>query len=244
MGNRIDTDGVLHSAMQAKPLEQHGMVDLEGDLYHATKEKQREERDALLDVIKMSAGEVRNEVVLHQFFGNVAHAVGAVSSLIIGAGMETIACALETIHEGEQLNDAVVREYGAAACAMLCRSALPQGFVADFFRQFVKKGEASPGAVAVYNTIIARPDADQIRAGMVANCVDGQRHALDRHITTRHDLETSLKLNPDFANRYRHDLAFKLGTDSVIWAEAHGQLPALDGQVPAATSGSMIEVRG
>jgi hypothetical protein len=244
MSDRIDTDAVLHRAMLANQLELlHEPVDIEGDLYRTTDDKQRDERDPLKMLHALST-EARNEVLLHGVLGTAAHTIGWVGSLMVAAGKETIEKAFKTIHEGDELKIAVKREYAVGACAMLCASALPQGFRDDLFGKFVQKGEPSPGAVSVVTTIRTRPDGPQIEEGMVANCRDGQRYALDRHITTAADLAVVLKQNPEFASRYRHDLAFKLGADSVLWASSHGQVPELERGLPAAPVVTALEVRG
>ncbi len=244
MSDRIDTDAVLHRAMLANQLEDpKEPVNLAGDLYRTTVAKQREDCD-ILNMFHGVGVEVRNELVVHKLLGTAAHALGWIGSGIIAAGKETILRAIETMHEGDELKEAVKREYAAAACAMLCADALPLGFTTQLYGEFVKPGAASPGAVAVYKTILSRPDAADIQQGFVDNCRDAQRYALDRHIGTAADRTIALQQNPYLAKRYQHDLAFKLGIDSVVWASEHGQLPAIEQQLPAAPAATALEVRG
>jgi hypothetical protein len=248
MSDRIDTDAVLHSALLANHLEDPSHpINLEGDGWGAVREKQREESDPLnmlSDVVGEGQKEVLQHAALHHYFEKAAEALGWFPGLFVAAGKETIAKAFETIREGDDLNLGLRRDCAVGACLVLCGSALPAGFGEDLQSHFALPGELPAGAHRVYETILARPDGWDIRQGMVANCRDGQRYALDRHITTPAELAVALDQNREFADRYHHDLAFKLGADSVIWSQAKGQLPALEHQLPAAPVPATMEVRG
>jgi hypothetical protein len=237
MGERIDTDAVLHRAMVTNHLEDaEHPVGLEGPTYRTERATQDQERSLPHFLLE--------EVGKHRVAHPVLHALDAVAQAIVGAGEATIKCAFKTMGEGDDLNAAVKREYAIGAALALCVDELPPGFRASVARGFVQPGVASPGAVQVYATLQSQPGADDIRAGIQANCRDGQQYALAKGIATAADLATALRQNPELAHRYQGDLAFKLGTDSVIWATANGGLPALQGQLPPAAQPRAIEVHG
>jgi hypothetical protein len=79
---------------------------------------------------------------------------------------------------------------------------------------------------------------------MTANCQDGQRYAFDNRIATSRDVESAVRQNPAFAERYEHDVAFRMGVDSAVWAVAHGQSKELLESLPPAISSKHAEVRG
>jgi hypothetical protein len=246
MGDRIETDVLLHDAMVANHLENtDDKVNLEGALYHATAAKQREEHGQFwMNMFMSAAVHLVGEDAMHVALHHVDKPFVKPGPAIVMAGYETISKNVETINEGDELKEGIKREYGVGACVMLCQTALPPGFQADVYDQFFKKGEASPGAVAVYQTIMSQPGAEATRDGFVANCKDGQRYALDRHILTQDDLKTALLQNPELRNRYRTDLAFKLGVDSVIWANSHGGVAPIEASLAPAPQPVTTEVRG
>jgi hypothetical protein len=220
----------------------HHPIDLEGDGWAATRQEQREEVDFFNTLIDV-ASEARNHVLLDFALPKISHALGD-TSLLIAAGVETIAKAIETMEQGEALNRGLQRDSAVGACIVLLGHALPAGFADELRNGFATHGQLPAGAHAIYMSILSKADGAQVRDGFIANCRDGQQYALDRRITTRAELATALRLNPDFAARYKHDLAFKLGTDSVVWAKAHEQLPALERQLPAPPTAATMEVRG
>jgi hypothetical protein len=243
MSDRIDTDAVLHKFMlQIDPEKSDHQVDLEGDLYRTTVEKQREEKDAP-KIIAELLGETEKHIFIEKAFHRTCSALGLGTNLI-AAGIETIGKAFETVHEGEQLNDATKREYAVGAVLTICASALPEDFGPSLHLKVVGKGTMQDGASHLLQAIDKSPEAAQIRDGIIANCRDGQRYLIDRHIGSQAELSATLKQNPDFAARYEHDLAFKLGADSVVWAAGHDALPALANQLPAAPAAAQLEVRG
>jgi hypothetical protein len=243
MSDRIDTDAVLHNAMIAQRLEDpHHLVDFEGDGWAAIVEKQRDELD-FFDTCNDVGKEAKTHVLLDFAFPKIAHALGK-TSLLIEAGYATIEKAFETMEQGEVLQRGLQRDCAVGACMVLLGRTLPEGFATELRNGFATRGELPAGAHAIYMSILSKPEGAQIRDAFVANCRDGQRYALDRHITTPAELAVALRQNPDFAARYQHDLAFKLGVDSVVWAQAHGQLPALEQQVPTAPVVTKMEMRG
>jgi hypothetical protein len=243
MSDRIETDAVLHQEMIAQHLEDpHHPLDLEGAGWAAVREHQRDELD-WFDTLNNVGAEARTHVLLHAALPKIGHALGG-AALLIAAGYETIAKTIETIEQGDDLKRGLLRDCAVGACIVLLGRALPEGFADELRNGFATHGELPAGAHALYMSILSRPDGAQIRDGFVADCRDGQRYALDRQITTTAELAVALQQNPEFAARYQHDLAFKLGTDSVVWAKAHDQLPALDRQLPPAPMAATMEVRG
>jgi hypothetical protein len=243
MSDRIDTDALLHKFMKQTDLEKDHQVDLEGDLYRATEKKQREEKDPF-QIIGELAGEVRDEVRNHALFHGACVALGT-GTLLIEAGASTIVKNLETIGEGDELSDATNRESAVGATLALCASALPDDFGVSLHLKVVgQPGAMRDGASKLLAAIGQSPEFAKIQQGLVDNCRDGQRYLVDRHIGTPAELATALTQNPEFASRYQHDLAFKLGVDSVVWAGAHGELPALMKQLPPAPVAHQLEVRG
>ncbi len=242
MSDRIDTDAVLHKFMLQNHLEEPDhQVNLEGDLYRATVKKQREEKEPF-QIIGELTGEVRDEVRNHALFHTTCTALG-IGTLFIAAGLATIDKTFETMHEGQELNEAGLRECAVGAVLTLCASTLPEDFGPSFHLN-VGKGAMRDGSSRLLVAIGKSPESAQIREGLIANCRDGQHYLIDRHIGTNDELATALRQNPEFASRYQHDLAFKLGVDSVMWAGAHGELPALKNQLPPAPAANQLEVRG
>jgi hypothetical protein len=237
MGERIDTDALLHRAMETNHLEDpEHPVKLEGPMFRAERAEQEREHSLREFVV--------HEVVSHGLAKFALHSLGYVAEAIVSAGVATIECAFKTVEEGEVLNAAVKREYAVGACLALCVDALPAGYRASVAQGFVARGVASPGAAQVYAALQAQPNADGIRAGIQGNCRDGQQYALAKGIGTSADLATALQQNPEFAGRYEGDLAFKLGADSVIWAAAHGELDTVRSQLPLVPQARAVEVRG
>jgi hypothetical protein len=238
MSDRIDTDAVLHNAMIAQRLEDpHHLVDFEGDGWGAIRDKQRDE--LLLEMGSELAVERGKHVLVHTALPKFAPTFG-----LLMAGYETIAKAFETMEQGEILQRGLQRDCAVGACIVLLGRTLPEGFAAELRNGFATRGELPAGAHAIYMSILSKPEGAQLRDAFIANCRDGQRYALDHHITTPAELAVALRQNPEFAARYQHDLAFKMGVDSVVWAQAHGQLPALEQQVPVAPVVTKMEMRG
>ena len=245
MSDRIETDAVLHRFMLANNLEKPGHeVDLEGPLYLATREKQREELDGP-HALAAGLGEAGKHVLAETLFHKTCTALGLVGTAVVMTGVETVVKNLETIHEGDVLKDAVKREYAVGAALVLCASALPENFGPSLQLEVVGKGAMrDDGALRLLRAIEKSPEFAPIQEGLISNCRDGQRYLIDRHIGTQAELSIALNHNPEFAARYRHDLAFKLGVDSVVWASAHDALPGLENQLPAAPKANQVEVRG
>jgi hypothetical protein len=110
MSDRIDTDAVLHNAMIAHHLEDpHHPIDLEGDGWAATRQEQRDEVD-FFNTLSDVASEARNHVLLDFALPKIGHALGK-TSLLIAAGVETIARSIETMGQ--------VRDSAAAFSATL-----------------------------------------------------------------------------------------------------------------------------
>src|SRR5690242_19222414 len=243
MSDRIDTDAVLHNAMLAAGVEVAGeKIDLEGDGSAAVREKERDELD-LFNVGHDVGVEARNEVLAHLALRKIAHALGG-ASLLISAGVETIAKSYETIAQEKEVHEGLQRDAAVGACVILLTHTLPEGFADELRGGFATRGDQPGGAIRIVDSIMAKPDRWAIKEGLVANCKDGQEYALVRHITTPAELAVALQQNPEFAARYKHDLAFKLGADSLVWAKTHGQLPALVGQIAACPVATTLEVRG
>jgi hypothetical protein len=247
MSDPIDTDARLHAAMQqavteaGRPLEDPANpVNLEGLLYLPTKAVQDGRlRDAFrmfpADIAKEQAIEYLLEMGLH--LGEEVIGMGA-------AAIETYLCNAKNIADGDDLNAAVKREYGVGACVELCGSVLPEGFVAAVKAQFVKPGAVSPGAKAVEAKLFLAPDFANVQAALMANCREGQAYAFAHGITSADQLSAAIDQNPGFARRYQNDIAFKLGTDSVVWAGTHDQSAVIASLLPAPVEPSSLELRG
>jgi hypothetical protein len=247
MSDPISNDARLHAAMQTiepvpgKPLEDPASpVDLEGLLYLPTRAAQnadlvKELRRLPLDLAQARAKEFLLELALP--IGEDAIGMGA-------AAIETFICAAKTIAEGDQLNAAIKREYGVGACLEFCSSALPEGFVAAVEAQFVKPGSVSPGAKAVEAKLFEAPDFPALQTAMIANCRDGQQYAFSHDLKSAEALGFATKHDPAFAERYQHDIAFKLGADSVVWAFLHDQAALMAHELPPTAEPSTVELRG
>jgi hypothetical protein len=183
------------------------------------------------------------EEAAHEVAGKYAEAISGLGGAIITAGKFTIDCAIKSVEEAEPLNDALRRENAVTACVCLCLPALPDDFPRSIFGQ-LESGKPAPKGEAMFTSIIAGPDGANVRAGIVGNCQDGQRYALAKGIATSVDLATALKQNPEFAQRYKHDLAFKIGTDSVVWASAHDAIAEVRSHLAPAPQAHTLEVRG
>jgi hypothetical protein len=247
MTDRIDTEAHFHTALQrtpsatGQPLEDPAHpVDLEGLLYLPTKAVQDEKvRDAFrmfpADIAKQYAAEKVLEVVVHAGEGTIGMCAAAIETFLYNA---------KNIADGDDLNAAVKREYGVGACLEFCSGVLPEGFVAAVKDQFVKPGSVSPGAKAVEATLFEAPDFAAFQATLIANCRDGQQYAFSHGVTSAEDLRTALEHNPAFAERYRNDIAFKLGADAVVWAFIHDQSAAIASTLPATAAPTSVELRG
>jgi hypothetical protein len=233
MSGRIDTDAVLHEEM-VRAHSYDPNVDLEGNLLQGEVEAQKRERghEAPGWLLKEAA----TEGVIHAVKHFVSHGLGA-GLPIVNAAYATLADNLKNLTDGDALRDAVSREPAVAACITLCSDALPEGFRGELGAQLVTTQAARS---AVYVDLARRPDFDAIKSGIVENCRDGQRAALDNGVRTQGDLGAAVAAGGAFAERYRHDLAFKLGVDSVVWAAGHGQ--TID--VGAAPTANVVAVRG
>ena len=242
MSDRIDTDAVLHKFMIANDLEKlDHQVNLEGDVRRTTVEKQREELDAP-KIIAELFGETEKHIFAEKAFHRTCSALG-VGATFIAAGIETITKNVEVMLQGDDLSDAAQRDVAVGAVLTICASTLPENF-GPSLHLVVGKGAMRDGASRLLRAIDKSPEAAQIRDGLIANCRDGQRYLIDRHIGTQAELSVALKQNPEFASRYEHDLAFKLGVDSVVWASSHDALPALEKQLPPPPAATQLEVRG
>jgi hypothetical protein len=242
MSDRIDTDAVLHRFMHANDLEKPGQeVDLEGPLYRATEEKQREELSLFHVALEVGKDQVKEKLIEHYL--EVSRALAPTVGFVF-AGTETIVKNLEVMLQGDELNDATKREYAVGALLVLCSSTLPEDFGPSLHLNFAGKGKIDDGSARLLNAINHSPEFANIQNGLVDNCRDGQRYLIDRGIGTEAELSVARKQNPEFAARYEHDLAFKLGVDSVVWAKAHDALPALSNQLPPTPATAQIEVRG
>ena len=242
MSDRIETDAVLHKFMIANDLEKPGHeVDLEGPLYRATQEKQREELAFLHVAVEVVEDQAKEELIEKCL--EVSHELAPTVGMVL-AGYETIKRNLDVILEGDELKDATKREYAVGALLVLCSSALPPDFGPSLQLNFAGKGKIDDGSFRLLNAINHSPEFANIQKALVDSCRDGQHYLIDRGIGTQAELSVALKQNPDFAARYQHDLAFKLGVDSVVWAKAHGALPALSNQLAPAPSATQLEVRG
>jgi len=243
MAEPINTDARLHVAMLKAHLEDPDQpVDLEGPLYQPKIAEQKKR-------LREASGELVSEYARERLLDHVIRQALDVGSDVLGgvaAAVETLRCAVRNIDEGDQLNAAVKREYGVGACLELCKSILPPGFVEHVMRQFVDSSSdcVSPGALEVENILLKSPDAEAVKAGIIANCQDGQRYALEHGIGSRRELETALRENPAFSDRYNHDIAFRLGTDSVVWVASHIPLDSIPGLPTAIVSSAPIELRG
>src|SRR5262245_32850439 len=103
MSDRIDTDAVLHNAMIAHHLEDpHPPIDLEGDGWAATRERQRDEVD-FFEVCNHLGIDARDHLLFDAALPKLAHALGK-TTLLISAGIDTIEKAFETIEQDEGLN--------------------------------------------------------------------------------------------------------------------------------------------
>jgi hypothetical protein len=160
------------------------------------------------------------------------------------AGVETIEKNVEVMLQGDELNDALKRECAVGAVLVLCESALPDDFGPSLHLSFAGKGKMNDGSARLLDALHHSPEFAGIQRGLIANCRDGQYYLMDRGIGTAAELSVVLKQNPEFAARYRNDLAFKLGVDSVVWAKSHGALPALANQLAPAPQVQKLEVRG
>ncbi len=243
MADRIATDNVLNRALHDPGEQEHDHpLNLEGPLYKATKKAQLEARaplQVLADFILDIPAEMATERLIHGY----EEVAGRLGSPMIMAGKFTIDCALKTMEEGQGLNDALRRETALTACIYLCVSALPEGFAQSVFRQ-LESGGPAPKGEPLFTKIIAAPGGAAVRAGIVANCRDGQDCALAKGVLTPATLAAALQHNPEFAERYKHDLAFKLGADCVVWANANGRLAEIQKQLPPRPEAAALEVRG
>ena len=241
MENRINADQVLHSTMLSLGLERPDhQVDIEGELWGTVKARQNEEIQNELPKFVEGASAGAHHRARSQALALVE--IGAPVHMVL-AGALTIAAARHTIKEGEELNDAVKREYALGAALMLCADVLPEGYRAEICGEFFKKGTVSPGGVAVYETIRNQPGGAEIQKGFIGNCQDGQRYALEHRIADSGELHSTLRQNPAFADRYEHDITFRMGVDSVLWAAAHGATDAIEQKLPELPQ-ARLEVRG
>jgi hypothetical protein len=247
MPDPISSDAWLHTAMQTsqaetgRPLEDPDHpVDLEGPLYVPTKATQdadlmKELRRLPLDL----AGERAAEFLVEKLLPMGADAVG-----LSVVAIKTFLCATKNILEGDALNAAVKREYGVGACLEFCSAALPEGFVAAVKAQFVNPGSVSPGAKAVEAKLFASPDFPAVQAALISHCRDGQQYAFVHTITSPQNLVDAIAYDPVFAERYQHDIAFKLGADSVVWAFLHDKAAVIASQLPPTAQPSNVQLRG
>jgi len=246
MSDRIDTDARLHAAMQTtlsetgRPLEDpEHPVNLEGLLYFPTKAVQD---GKLRDAFRMFPADVaRAHAIEHMLDMGLRLGEGVVG--MTAAAIETFLNGTKNIAEGDELNAAVKREYGVGACVDFCSGVLPEGFVAAVKAQFFKPGSVSPGAKAVEARLFEAPDFPAVQAALIANCRDGQQYAFAHAINSADQLAAALGQNSAFAQRYQNDIAFKLGTDSVVWAFAHEQATVIASQLPAAAEPATVELR-
>jgi hypothetical protein len=240
-------DAHLHAAMQAtpsdngKPLEDpNSPVDLEGPLYVPTRVAQDQK---LRDKIRMYPADIAEQYIAEKVIETLVHAgEGAVG--MAAAAVETFVYNAKNIAEGDALNAAIKREYGVGACVEFCSGVLPEGFVAAVKAQFVKPGFVSPGAKALEAKLFESPDFPAFQAALIAHCQDGQQYAFDHAIKSPGQLKAALEQNPAFAERYRNDIAFKLGADSVVWACLNDRAAEIASQLPPAAEPSAIALRG
>ena len=241
MENRINADQVLHSTMMSLGLERADhQVDIEGERWGTVKARQNEEIQSELP--KFAKEQLKEHIIEYVAKHLLDWEIG-VTGHLVAAGPKTIAAALDTIEEGDQLNDAVKREYALGAALMLCADVLPEGYRAEICGEFFKKGSVSPGGIAVYETIRNQPGGAEIQKGFTGNCQDGQRYALEHRIADSGELHSTLRQNPAFADRYEHDITFRMGVDSVLWAAAHGAKSAIEQKLPELPQ-ARLEVRG
>jgi hypothetical protein len=233
MSDRVDTDAVLHDEM-TRVHSYDPSVDLEGNLLKGEVEAQKRERTH--ETPGWLLKEAATEGVIHAVKHFISRGMGGTLP-ILNAGYATIADNLQNLTDGDKLRDAVSREPAVAACITMCGDVLPEGFRGELGAQFVTTEAARS---AVYVDLGRRPDFETIKNGIADNCRDGQRTALDKGVRTQGDLDAALKAGGAFADRYRHDLAFKMGVDSVVWAAAHGQ--TID--VRPAPAATVVAVRG
>jgi hypothetical protein len=251
MADRIDTDGVLHKTMVATGLETpNHRVDLEGGLYRNVDARQKKEiHDHLPEFF---AEEAATRIGEHTpgwkaIERSVEHIVALdLAHHFLYAGYATVKYTLKTIADGDELNEAVKRDAAVAVCMTICAPALPEGYRDDLAKGLLDRGTDEnarmPAATTLLTTIDGLPNAADVRAGMLANCRDGQSYALDKHFQSAGDVEVAERQNPAFADRYQHDLAFRMGVDSAVWAAAHGKTDDLQKSLPRPVP-SAVELR-